>query len=180
MQLGYFSLTVEWAPLEKAKLPVAMSSPNVDSLRAWFNHVTFRLLCTDNLKLEFILHGDTESFFIPQFLLEETQQWVFSKFNRLFSAHCSGKTFTFMHSADAFIQSELQLHSGYTFLISICVPWESIPQHFVLLTQCSTTEPHRNTLTLLWKDFEKTFNWYLTIKYEWCLCKPHFCNARLL
>ncbi len=27
----------------------------------------------------------------------------------------------------------------------ICVPWESNPQPFVLLMQCSTTEPHRNT-----------------------------------
>ncbi len=30
--------------------------------------------------------------------------------------------------------------------ISMCVPWESNPQPFALLTQCSTTEPHRNTL----------------------------------
>ncbi len=29
--------------------------------------------------------------------------------------------------------------------ISTCVPWESNPQPFVQLTQCSTTEPHRNT-----------------------------------
>ncbi len=29
--------------------------------------------------------------------------------------------FRFMHLADAFIQSDLQLHSGYTFLISTCV-----------------------------------------------------------
>ncbi len=29
--------------------------------------------------------------------------------------------FLFMHLADAFIQSDLQLHSGYTFFISICV-----------------------------------------------------------
>ncbi len=36
-------------------------------------------------------------------------------------------TFTFMHLADAFIQSDLQLHSGYTFLISMCVPWELNP-----------------------------------------------------
>ncbi len=36
--------------------------------------------------------------------------------------------FTFMHLADAFIQSDLQLHSGYTFFISMCVPWESNPQ----------------------------------------------------
>ncbi len=53
-------------------------------------------------------------------------------------------TFTFMHLADAFIQSDLQLHSGYTFSL-VCVPWESNPQPFALLTQCSTTEPHRNT-----------------------------------
>ncbi len=54
-------------------------------------------------------------------------------------------TFTFMHLADAFIQSDLQLHSGYTFSL-VCVPWESNPQPFALLTQCSTTEPHRNTV----------------------------------
>ncbi len=40
-----------------------------------------------------------------------------------------------LHLADAFIQSDLQLHSGYTFFISICVPWESNPQPFVLLQQ---------------------------------------------
>ncbi len=51
-----------------------------------------------------------------------------------------------MHLADAFIQSHLQLHSGYTFLISMCVPWESNPQPFALLMQCSTTEPHRPSL----------------------------------
>ncbi len=49
-----------------------------------------------------------------------------------------------LHLSDAFIQSDLQLHSGYTFLISMCVPWESNPQPFALLTQCSTTEPHMN------------------------------------
>ncbi len=54
-------------------------------------------------------------------------------------------TLTFMHLADAFIQSDLQLHSGYSFLISMCFPWESNPQPFALLTQCSTTEPHRKT-----------------------------------
>ncbi len=30
-------------------------------------------------------------------------------------------TFTFMHLADAFIQSDLQLHSGYTFFSSVFV-----------------------------------------------------------
>ncbi len=53
-------------------------------------------------------------------------------------------SFFFMHLADAFIQSDLQLHSGYTFSL-VCVFWESNPQPFALLTQCSTTEPHRNT-----------------------------------
>ncbi len=38
-----------------------------------------------------------------------------------------------------------------TFLISMCVPWESNPQPFALLTQCSTTEPHRNIM----KCFER-------------------------
>ncbi len=51
-----------------------------------------------------------------------------------------------MHLADAFIQSDLQLHSGYTFSVSICVPWESNPQPFGLLTQCSTTEPQEHRL----------------------------------
>ncbi len=67
------------------------------------------------------------------------------------SARAPASTFTFMHLADAFIQSDLQLHSGYTFLISMCVPWESNPQPFTLLTQCSTTEPHRNTGALLFQ-----------------------------
>ncbi len=56
------------------------------------------------------------------------------------------KTAQHLHLTDAFIQSDLQLHSGYTFFISTCVPWESNPQPFALLTQCSTTEPHKNTL----------------------------------
>ncbi len=59
---------------------------------------------------------------------------------------CLYSIFTLMHLADAFIQSDLQLHSGYTFSIIICVPWESNPQPFALLTQSSTTEPHRYTV----------------------------------
>ncbi len=63
-----------------------------------------------------------------------------------------GLAFTFMHLADAFIQSDLQLHSGYTFLISMCVPWESNPQPFALLTQCSNhwaTQDHFSWKQLL-------------------------------
>ncbi len=59
-----------------------------------------------------------------------------------------------MHLADAFIQSDLHLqsdlHSGYTFFISMCVPWELNPQPFALLTQCSTTEPQELHI-ILWK-----------------------------
>ncbi len=47
----------------------------------------------------------------------------------------AGYTFTFMHLADAFIQSDLQ------YIQVMHVPWELNPQPFVLLTQCSTTEP---------------------------------------
>ncbi len=36
------------------------------------------------------------------------------------------------------------MHSGYTFMVSICVSWESNPQPFALLTQCS--EPQEHTL----------------------------------
>ncbi len=52
---------------------------------------------------------------------------------------------TFMHLADAFIQSDLQciqaIHFFLFFFISMCVPWELNPRPFALLTQCSTTEP---------------------------------------
>ncbi len=49
--------------------------------------------------------------------------------------------FTFMHLADAFIQSDLVHSRLYMFFITMCVPWELNPQPFALLTQCSTTEP---------------------------------------
>ncbi len=85
-------------------------------------------------------------------------------------------TFTFMHLADAFIQSDLQLHSGYTFFISMCVPWESNPQPFALLTQCSTTEPHRNTLCTVDDDICKAFaisHWgTLLFKYSIIFLRP--------
>ncbi len=50
-----------------------------------------------------------------------------------------------MHLADAFIQSDLQYIQVIHFLVSTCVPWESNPQPFALLTQCSTTEPQEHT-----------------------------------
>ncbi len=47
--------------------------------------------------------------------------------------------YTFMHLADAFIQSDLQ------YIQVMHVPWELNPQPFVLLTQCSTTEPQEHS-----------------------------------
>ncbi len=66
-------------------------------------------------------------------------------------------TFTFMHLADAFTfyiyafsrcfyPKRLTVHSGYTFIVSMCVPWESNPQPFALLMQCSTTEPQEHCI----------------------------------
>ncbi len=82
----------------------------------------------------------------PEFTSFSLNLFQNSKLISQFLLIYSDFTFTFMHLADAFIQSDLQLHSGYTFLISICVPWESNLQPFALLTQCSTTEPHRKTV----------------------------------
>ncbi len=43
-----------------------------------------------------------------------------------------------------FYPKRLTVHSGYTCFITMCVPWESNPQPFALLTQCSTTEPQEH------------------------------------
>ncbi len=43
-----------------------------------------------------------------------------------------------------FYPKRLTVHSEYTCFISMCVPWESNPQPFALLTQCSTTEPQEH------------------------------------
>ncbi len=71
--------------------------------------------------------------------------------NNIFNTVSLPRLHLHMHLTDAFIQSDLQLHSGYTFLISICVPWESNPQPFALLTQCSTTEPQGHLRHLLYQ-----------------------------
>ncbi len=50
-----------------------------------------------------------------------------------------------MHLADAFIQSDLQcIQAIHVLCFTMCVPWESNPQPFALLTQCSTTEPQEH------------------------------------
>ncbi len=69
-----------------------------------------------------------------------------------FQLMCGLLGFTFMHLADAFIQSDL-LFRLYIFFVSMCVPWELNPQPFTLLTQCSTTEPQKHQdLTIFGRD----------------------------
>ncbi len=65
-------------------------------------------------------------------------------------------SFTFMHLADAFIQSDLQCFQVIHFFISMCVPWELNPQPFALLTQCSTTEPQEHIFPVA-QDFKFSF-----------------------
>ncbi len=60
--------------------------------------------------------------------------------------------FIFMHIADAFIQSDLQCIQTIIFFVSMCVPWESNPQPFALLTQHSTTEPQEHFLSFTQTD----------------------------
>ncbi len=47
-----------------------------------------------------------------------------------------------------FYPKRLTVHSGYTFFVSMCVPWEFNPQPFELLTQYSTTEPQEHLSVL--------------------------------
>ncbi len=74
-------------------------------------------------------------------------------------------TFTFMHLADAFIQSDLQcIQAIHVFM---CIPWESNPQPFALLTQCSTTEPqeHPDTPTVKVNVDQQMFGYPDSSKY---------------
>ncbi len=69
--------------------------------------------------------------------------------------------FTFMHLADAFIQSDLQCIQTMHF-VSMCIPWELNPQPFALLTQCTTTEPQEHytvgvSLNQLFKRFIRNY-----------------------
>ncbi len=69
-----------------------------------------------------------------------------------------------------FYPKRLTVHSGYTCFISMCVPWESNPQPFALLTQCSTTEPQEHIICKMkWKwhpkfsensRFHSDIQWY--------------------
>ncbi len=57
-----------------------------------------------------------------------------------------------------FYPKRLTVHSGYTFFVSTCVLWESNPQPFALLMQCSTTEPQEHVAWLSFFNTEKNMN----------------------
>ncbi len=66
-------------------------------------------------------------------------------------------TFTFMHLADAFIQSDLQcIIHGYTFFYQYVCSLGIEPTTFALLTQCSTTEPQEHTMDLVQRILSQT------------------------
>ncbi len=70
--------------------------------------------------------------------------------NQLFGfAHVQRETVTYAFSR-RFYPKRLTIAFRLYIFISTCVPWESNPQPFVLLKQCSTTEPHRNRRQLSW------------------------------
>ncbi len=57
--------------------------------------------------------------------------------------------------------------------ISMCGPWESNPQPFALLTQCSTTEPHRNIQT-----YAILIVCLLSYIIYSCCCQVYFCCVK--
>ncbi len=81
-----------------------------------------------------------------------------------------------MHLTDTFIQSDLQSIQVIPCFVSMVVPWESNPQPFALLTQCSTTEPHRNTYTIYYRANLGVSVWmsecglYVVVKNGVCSC----------
>ncbi len=56
--------------------------------------------------------------------------------------------FTFHAFSRRFYPKRLTIAFRLYIFISMCVPWESNPQPFALLMQCSTTGPQRNTFIL--------------------------------
>ncbi len=58
--------------------------------------------------------------------------------------------------AFSFYPKRLTVHSGYAFIVSMCVPWESNPQPFALLTQCFTTVPQEHWTHMRSNDYSTT------------------------
>ncbi len=126
----------------------AMSSAGVGPLCFLKNNVTasvyqdilehFMLPSADQLfkDADFIFQRDLA----PAHTAKSTKSWLNYQLN--WPANSLHLHFTFSRR---FYPKRLTLAFRLYIFISICVPWESNPQPFALLTQCSTTEPHRNT-----------------------------------
>ncbi len=68
-----------------------------------------------------------------------------------------------------FYPKRLTVHSGYIFIVSMCVSWELKPTTFALLTQCSTTEPQEhimNVFTVTWSNKHFLDKYKLFIKHS--------------
>ncbi len=61
--------------------------------------------------------------------------------NNFICKHITSLLFTFTFMQTLLSNATYSTFRLYIFFISMCVPWESNPQPFALLTQCSTTEP---------------------------------------
>ncbi len=112
-------------------------------------------------------------------------------------------TFTFMHLADAFIQSDLQLHSGYTFSLVHVFPWNRTHNllrswHNALPLSHTGTHFIRYTLLVpgwtpfclnsLWHRFNKVLEtflrdfgpyWHDSITQLLQICRLHIHDANL-
>ncbi len=68
-----------------------------------------------------------------------------------------------LHLSDGFIQSDVQLHSGYTFLTSMWVPWESNPQPLRCWRNSlplSHTGTHHTNYSFIYKNSENNISWH--------------------
>ncbi len=66
-----------------------------------------------------------------------------------FICHIRNYIYIYMYAfSRRFYPKRLTIAFRLYIFISTCVPWELNPQPFAQLTQCSTTEPHRNTCGL--------------------------------
>ncbi len=57
------------------------------------------------------------------------------------------------------------VHSGYTFFVSMCVPWELNPQPFAPLIQFSATEQQEHYMGFtFWNEWQKILTFFMIFK----------------
>ncbi len=95
---------------------------------------------------------------------------VCSSSTLFFVCQCGGVTFTFIHLANAFIQSDLQCIQAIHFCQYVCSLGIE-PTTFTLLTQCSTTEPQEHDGGRVWERFwAKTNEQSFALLISVCVC----------